>query len=51
MKHESSLQCDELISLPKTLFTRFVGELDQEKLGAMDHSLAVALEIELGQPT
>jgi mRNA interferase MazF len=50
LKHESSLHCDELISLPKTLLTRFVGELDHDKLRALDHALRVALEIELIPP-
>lgn len=46
LKHESSVHCDEQVSLPKTLLTRFIGELGQEKLTQVDRSLAIALELE-----
>jgi mRNA interferase MazF len=46
LKHESSVHCDELVSLPKSLLTRFVGRLDEEKLLALDYALAVALDLE-----
>ena len=46
LKHESSIHCDELVSLPKSSLTRFVGRLDSEKLLTLDHALMVALDIE-----
>jgi len=46
LKHESSIHCDELISVPKSMLTRFVGRLSLEKLALLDLVLAVALELE-----
>ena len=43
LKHESSLHCDELVSLPKTLLTRYVGSLGPDKLRELDRALAVAI--------
>ena len=44
LKHESSIHCDGLVSLPKSALTDFVGNLNAEKTRA----LAEALEIALG---
>jgi mRNA interferase MazF len=43
LKHESSLHCDELVSLPKALLTRYVGYLSPDKQLELDTALAVAL--------
>lgn len=32
LKHESSIHCDELVSLPKSILTNFIGNLSSEKL-------------------
>ena len=32
LKHESSLHCDELVSLPKSALTHYVGALSSEKI-------------------
>lgn len=45
LKHDSSIHCDELVSLPKTLLTDYVGSLSSEKLLELDRALAFALEI------
>ena len=45
LKHESSIHCDELISLPKSLLTHFISTLSQEKLQSLNHALAIALEL------
>lgn len=37
LKHESSIHCDELVSLPKTMLTNFIGTLPPQKLKALDH--------------
>lgn len=37
LKHESSVHCDELVSLPKAMLTRFVGRLWGEKLRSLDY--------------
>jgi mRNA interferase MazF len=45
LKHESSIHCDELISLPKTMLTNYVGALSPKKIGMLDQALRIALEI------
>ena len=45
LRHESSVHCDELVSLPKPRLTQFVGRLDAEKLRALDDSLMTALGV------
>jgi mRNA interferase MazF len=46
LKHESSIHCDELISIPKVLLTDFIGTLSREKLVELKDALLIALEIE-----
>jgi mRNA interferase MazF len=46
LKHESSIHCDELISIQKRLLTDFVGTLSKEKMIELRNSLLIALEIE-----
>ncbi len=45
LKQESSLHCDELVSLPKSLLTHFVGRLPLAKLRLVERALRVALEL------
>lgn len=45
LKHDSSIHCDELVSLPKTASTHFVGTLSPAKLEALNKALRVALEL------
>lgn len=45
LKHESSLHCDELVSLPKSLLTHFVGRLPLGKMRLVERALRVALEL------
>ena len=47
LKHESALHCDELVSLPKTRLTGFVGRLSPAKLRELDRALAAALDIDV----
>ncbi|MGQ0592385.1 MAG: type II toxin-antitoxin system PemK/MazF family toxin [Gammaproteobacteria bacterium] len=46
MKHESSVHCDELMSLLKTSLTHFVGTLGPDKHQALDTALRVALALD-----
>jgi mRNA interferase MazF len=46
LKHESSIHCDELVSLPKTLLTHYVGQLDPLRLVELDAALRIALDVE-----
>lgn len=45
LKHDSSIHCDELVSLPKSMLTDFVGSLDSERMQRVDLALAIALEL------
>jgi mRNA interferase MazF len=45
LKHESSVHCDELVSLPKALLTNYIGQLPERKLLELDIALAAALDI------
>lgn len=43
LKHDSSIHCDELVSLPKAVLTDYIGYLSPEKLYELDRALAFAL--------
>ena len=43
LRHNSSVHCDELVSLRKSQLTQFVGSLDVTKLKCLDDALMVAL--------
>lgn len=45
LKHESSIHCDELISIPKTSLTDFVGSLSPEKIEQLHEALRIALSL------
>ena len=45
LKHASSIHCDELVSLPKSMLTNFVGSLSREKIEAVNHALHEALDL------
>ena len=46
LKHHSSIHCDELISLPKSSLTNFVGSLTSQKIIELDKSLKIALDLD-----
>ena len=46
LKGESSIHCDELVSLPKSRLTNYVGRLSEKKLQELNQALLVALELE-----
>jgi len=43
MKHDCGIHCDELVSIPKTALTDFVGSLSYEKLSQLKEALRVSL--------
>ncbi len=45
LKHDSSIHCDELISLPKSMLTDYVGKLPPEKIFLLDKALKIALQL------
>lgn len=46
LKNESSIHCDELVSLPKSALTHYVGYLKTSALEALNRALAVSLGLE-----
>jgi mRNA interferase MazF len=46
LKHESSIHCDELVSLPKSALTNFIGSLAQTKREELNEALRIALALE-----
>jgi mRNA interferase MazF len=46
LKHESSILCDALVSMPKSALSDFIGSLPSERLGAFDAALRIALSLE-----
>jgi len=45
VKRDSSIHCDELVSLPKSALTNFIGALSPQKLQELNHALRIALDI------
>ena len=45
LKHDSGIHCDELISLPKSMLTNYVGKLSPEKLYLLGKALKIALQL------
>lgn len=42
LKHTSSTHCDELVSIPKTMLTNFIGTLSVEKMDVVNQALSIA---------
>jgi mRNA interferase MazF len=47
LKHDSSIHCDELVSLPKSLLTHFVGMLPPDKVRLLEKALLIALQVQV----
>jgi mRNA interferase MazF len=45
LKHESSIHCDALMSLPKSMLTHYVGSLSPAKIQALNQALQIALDL------
>jgi mRNA interferase MazF len=45
LKHESSIHCDELVSLPKSVLTHYIGMLSPRKVEELNYALCVALDL------
>jgi mRNA interferase MazF len=45
LKHESGVHCDELVSLPKSVLTHFIGSLSPQKIRELNEALRIALEL------
>jgi mRNA interferase MazF len=45
LRHDSSVHCDELVSLPKSMLTHFVGSLTLAKRVELDRALVAAVGV------
>ncbi|HEV3214391.1 MAG TPA: type II toxin-antitoxin system PemK/MazF family toxin [Vicinamibacterales bacterium] len=45
LRHDSSIHCDELVSLPKSMLTHFVGSLPFQRMAELDRAMVVALGV------
>ena len=45
LKHESSIHCDEVVSLPKSMLTNYIGMLSPQKVDQINRALKIALDI------
>ncbi|MEI2770912.1 MAG: type II toxin-antitoxin system PemK/MazF family toxin [Candidatus Competibacter sp.] len=45
LKHDSSIHCDDLVSLSKSVLTDYVGSLSPAKLAELNQALRAALDI------
>ena len=50
LRYDSSVHCDELVSLPKSMLTQFVGVLAPSRLVELDRALMAALGVDAGSP-
>ncbi len=48
LKRESSIHCDELVSLPKALLTRYVGRMSESRIDELNRALLTALDLDEG---
>ena len=47
LKHDSGIHCDELVSLPKSVLTDYVGGLRPAKIRELRRALRIALAVEV----
>ena len=45
LKHDSAIHCDELVSLPKSILTNYIGSLSPEKQQMLESALKIALQL------
>lgn len=46
LKHDSCIYCDEIISIPKTMLTDYIGSLSVTKITELNKALSIAVDIE-----
>jgi mRNA interferase MazF len=46
LKSESSIHCDELVSLPKSMLTHYVGSLRPSSVADLNRALAISLALD-----
>jgi mRNA interferase MazF len=45
LKHDSAIHCDELVSLPKSMLTNYIGNLSPKKQQILESALKIALQL------
>ena len=45
LKHDSAIHCDELVSLPKSMLTNYIGSLSPKKQQLLESTLKIALQL------
>ena len=50
LKKESSIHCDDLVSLPTSALTNYIGSLKTDTLARLDRALIVALALDSAWP-
>jgi mRNA interferase MazF len=45
LKHDSAIHCDELVSLPKSMLTNYIGSLSSNKQQQLESALKIALQL------
>ena len=46
LNHDSSIHCDELISIPKSQLTDYVGSLGSDRMHELNDALRIALDLD-----
>jgi mRNA interferase MazF len=46
LKHSSSIHCDDLVSLPKSVLTNYIGKLSKTGLVQLKKALEISLELD-----
>ena len=46
LKHDCAIYCDDLISIPKSMLTDYVGSLSNSKIDELNSALRIALAVE-----
>ena len=46
LKHDCSIHCDELVSIPKSMLSNFIGTLSPAQMNKLDQALSIALGLD-----
>jgi mRNA interferase MazF len=46
LKHDSSIHCDELVTLPKAVLTNYMGSLSLQRIRDLNRALRIALDLQ-----
>jgi mRNA interferase MazF len=46
LKHDSAVYCDELVSLPKSMLTDYIGAIPDAKMALVNFAIRIALAVD-----